>query len=74
MGKALKVLVEKCLIKKYLRHTNAGDYGSNIHKQKELSGGIENRGSNNKTSSILYLRNGKTENNVLIAKQMNEKT
>ena len=40
VGKALKVLVEKCLIKKYLRHTNAGDYGSNIHKQKKHTDNI----------------------------------
>ena len=49
MDKALKVLLEKGLIEKYHRHTNAGDYGSNIYKLKELSGGIENGGSNNNT-------------------------
>ncbi len=32
VDKALKVLVEKGLIKKHHRHTNAGDYGSNVYK------------------------------------------
>jgi DNA-binding GntR family transcriptional regulator len=34
VDKALKVLVEKGLIEKYHRYTNAGDYGSNVYKLK----------------------------------------
>ena len=34
VDKALKVLVEKGLIEKYHRHTNAGDYGSNVYRLK----------------------------------------
>ena len=34
VDKALKVLVEKGLIEKHHRHTNAGDYGSNVYKLK----------------------------------------
>ena len=32
VDKALKVLVEKGLIEKYHRHTNAGDYSSNVYR------------------------------------------
>lgn len=32
VDKALRVLVEKGLIEKYHRHTNAGDYASNVYK------------------------------------------
>ena len=49
VDKALKVLVEKGLIEKYHRHTNAGDYGSNVYKLNLESGGIEKGGSNNNT-------------------------
>ena len=56
VDKALKVLVEKGLIEKFHRHTNAGDYGSNVYKLKLLSGGIEKGGSNKRTYTILYCR------------------
>ena len=56
VDKALKVLVEKGLIEKYHRHTNAGDYGSNVYRLNLESGGIKNGGSNKKTSTILYSR------------------
>ncbi len=49
VDKALKVLVEKGLIEKYHRHTNAGDYGSNVYRLNLESGGIKKRGSNNNT-------------------------
>ena len=54
VDKALKVLVEKGLIEKYHRHTNAGDYGSNIYRLILQVGGIEKGGSDKKTSTILY--------------------
>ena len=49
VDKALKELVEKGLIEKYHRHTNAGDCGSNVYILKLESGGLEKGGSNNNT-------------------------
>ena len=53
VDKALKVLVEKGLIEKFHRYTNAGDYGSNVYRLKLESGGIEKGGSNNNTQPYL---------------------
>ncbi|CDD01878.1 unknown [Ruminococcus sp. CAG:382] len=34
VDKAIKALLEKDLIEKYHRYTNAGDYGSNVYRLK----------------------------------------
>ena len=47
MDKAIKALLEKDLIEKFHRYTNAGDYGSNVYKLNLESGGIEKGSSNN---------------------------
>ena len=47
VDKAIKALLEKDLIEKFHRYTNAGDYGSNVYKLNLESGGIEKGSSNN---------------------------
>lgn len=47
VDKAIKALLEKDLIEKFHRYTNAGDYGSNVYKLNLEPGGIEKGSSNN---------------------------
>ena len=40
VDKAIKALLEKDLIEKFHRCTNAGDYGSNVYRLKMWPGGV----------------------------------